>query len=94
MPLDVEIQYTRKSNRSVPHECIKWVGGTSISGIPWLISVERAIAGIKEGAWRFWAKVGSERVAIVIAISAGIEYLKTEPDGVRPDTLLALPDDR
>jgi len=56
---------------------------------------EKAIAGVKEGKWRFWAAGERKSVWIVTAKSAsGREYLKAESDWVQPATLFHLPECR
>jgi len=48
---------------------------------------------MKEGKWRFWTAGERRSVWIVTAKSiSGREYLKAEPDWVRPATLLTLPE--
>ena len=89
----VQIQCINKTNRQNPHERIQNVGGVNTDGTRWKLSEQAAIAGIKEGKWRFWTSGGGKSVWVVIAKTAqGHEYLKTEPDGVVPDNLLALPE--
>ncbi len=93
MATDVRILGINKSDRTNPHERIKSIGGVKVDGSRWKLSEDEAIAGIKAGTWRFWTAAGGKSVWVVIAkTSAGHEYLKTEPDGVTPDNLLALPE--
>jgi hypothetical protein len=92
MAQDVQIQCISKSDRSNPHERITHIGGVNADGTRWRLSEEEAIAGIKQDKWRFWTSGGGKTAWVVIARSAqGHEYLKTEPDRVQPDNLLALP---
>ena len=57
------------------------------------MSEDEAVAGMKEGKWRFWTARDKKSVWVVTAKSAsGREYLKAETDWVQPATLLALPD--
>ena len=57
------------------------------------MSEDDAVAGLKEGKWRFWTARDKKSVWVVTAKSAsGREYLKAETDWVRPVTLLGLPD--
>jgi hypothetical protein len=60
---------------------------------PGNLSEDAAIAGMKDGKWRFWTAGDKKSVRVVTAKSAsGREYLKAETDWVQPATLLALPD--
>jgi hypothetical protein len=62
-------------------------------GTSWKLSEDKAIAGMKNGKWRFWAAGGRKSVWIVTAKSAsGREYLKAESDWLQPATLLQLPE--
>jgi hypothetical protein len=89
---DVEIKCINKTNRSDPHRRIQSVGGVNPGGGRWKLSEDDAIAGIKSGKWRFWTSGGGKAVWVVVAVHEGREYLKTEPDGVQPNNLLALPE--
>lgn len=89
---DVQISCIIKSDRTNPHERIQSVGGINPDGTGWILPEADAIAGIKNGTWRFWTTGGGKSVWVIIEKSAaGNEYLKTEPDGVVPDNLLSLP---
>lgn len=92
MAFDVQIQCIRKTDRMNPHERIQAVGGTNADGTRWRLSEDDAIAGIEAGKWRFWTAGGGHSVWVIIATHNGRKYLKTEPDGVRPDNLLSLPE--
>ncbi len=93
MAQEVQIQCINKSDRKNAHERIRNVGGINPDGTPWKLSEDKAIAGIKNGTWRFWTQGGGKSVWVVIAKSSqGHEYLKTEPDGDIPDNLLSLPE--
>jgi Protein of unknown function (DUF3892) len=88
----VQIQYV-KCDQGKPHFRVRYVGGINPDGTPWKLSEETAIAGMKEGKWRFWTAGQKKSVWIVTAKSAsGREYLKGEPDWIQPATLLALPE--
>lgn len=90
---DIQIQCINKTDRTSPHERIHSIGGLNPDGSRWKLSEDKAIEGIKDGTWRFWTSGGGKSVWVVIAKTAqGHEYLKTEPDGVQPDNLLALPE--
>jgi hypothetical protein len=88
----VQIQFVQCDNAK-PHQRVRYVGGLNPDGTSWKLPEDKAIAGMKEGKWRFWAVGERKGVWIVTAKSAsGREYLKAEPDWVRPATLLALPE--
>ena len=88
----VQIQCV-KCDKANPLQRVRYVGGVNPDGTCWRLSEDAAIAGIKEGKWRFWAAGEKKSVWIVTAKSAGgHEYLKAEPDWVQPATLLALPE--
>ena len=91
MPNLVQILYV-KCDKANPHQRLRYVGGTNPDGTHWKLSEDEAIAGMKEGKWRFWTTGGKKSVWVVTAKSAsGREYLKAENDGSQPVTLLALP---
>lgn len=92
MSVDVQIHCIRKSDRQNPHERIQAVGGINPDGSRWRLSEDDAIEGIRAGKWRFWTAGGGRSVWVIIAMHLGRPYLKTEPDGIRPDNLLALPE--
>ena len=93
MAANIEIMCINKTNRIDPHERIQYVGGINSDKTRWKLSVDQAIAGIREGEWAFHVTRGGHTVRVVIARSAsGRDYLKTEADGVQPDNLLALPE--
>jgi hypothetical protein len=82
-----------KCDKAIAHQCVRYVGGVNPDGTRWRLSEDAAIAGMKEGKWRFWTAGQRKSVWIVTAKSAsGREYLKAEPDWVQPATLLALPE--
>jgi hypothetical protein len=93
MAQDVQIHCINKTDRTNPHERIQSVGGINSDGTRWKMSEDTAIAGMKSGTWRFWTTGGGKSVWVIIERTGqGHEYLKTEPDGVVPDNLLALPE--
>ena len=88
----VQIQCV-KCDRANPLQRVRYVGGLNPGGTRWKLSEDAAIAGMKEGKWRFWAAGDKKSVWIVTAKStSGHEYLKAERDWVQPATLLALPE--
>ncbi|HKN31103.1 MAG TPA: DUF3892 domain-containing protein [Roseiarcus sp.] len=88
----VQIQCV-KCDEARTQPCVRFVGGINPDGTRWRLSEENAIAGMKEGKWRFWTAGERKSVWIVTAKSAsGREYLKAEPDWVQPATLLTLPE--
>ncbi len=93
MAVNVQIHCINKSDRTNVHERIQSVGGINADGTRWKLTEDEAIAGIKADKWKFWTTGGGKSVWVIIAKTAQRhEYLKTEPDGVVPDNLLALPE--
>ena len=92
MAAQVEIMCINKTNRTDPHERIHSVGGVNADGTTWKLSVDAAITGIESGKWKFWTTGGGKSVWVVVALHMGHKYLKTEPDEVHPNNLLALPE--
>jgi hypothetical protein len=91
--LTLQIRCINKTDRMNPHERIRNVGGLNDDNTRWKLSVSDAIAGIKQGKYKFWVSVAGKSVWVVIARSAyGNEYLKTEADGEQPNNLLSLPE--
>jgi len=89
---NVEIKCIRKTDRYNPHERIARVGGINPDGTRWYLLLNRAIQGSLDGTWHFWTQGGGKTVWVIVAYHNGNPYLKTEPDGVQPDNLLALPE--
>lgn len=91
MAQDAQITCINKSNRYDPHERITHVGGYVTSH--WKLTQQQAIELIENGTWRFYVKVGSTFVWVVVSVSQyGHKYLKTENDGQMPNNLLSLPE--
>jgi Protein of unknown function (DUF3892) len=88
---NVQISCINKRQHYNPHERIESVGGMH-AGKPWKLTETEAIAGIKEGKWKFYTSVNGRSVWVIIAIHNGREYLKTEADGYEPNNLLSLPE--
>jgi len=87
------IQCINKSDRYNPWERITHVGGLNPDGARWKLSQSDTIQGVEEGKYTFFVHKGGYEVDVVIAVSAhGHKYLKTKPDGERPDNLLELPE--
>ncbi|MGD9538438.1 MAG: DUF3892 domain-containing protein [Alphaproteobacteria bacterium] len=72
---------------------IATLGGSSgrQSGGRWKLTLDDAIDGIEAGRWAFWTNRGGRPANVVVATRNGRKYLKTEADGVEPDSLLRLP---
>ena len=66
--------------------------GSVPAGRGWRLSEDEAIRGIEAGKWDFYTHVDGRTADVIIAVHLGRKYLKTKPDGVRPDNLLALPE--
>lgn len=87
MPKLVQIQCV-KYEKANPHPRVRYVGGMNPDGTRWKMSEDEAVAGVKEGKWRFWTTGEKKSVWVVTAKSAsGREYLKAETDWVQPATL-------
>lgn len=92
MPIEVEIQCIRKRDRYNPHERIEGVGGVLPTGERWYKTLDQAIQLVLNREYRFWTRGGGASVWVVVAYHERNPYLKTEPDKVQPDNLLALPE--
>ena len=86
-----EIQCINKQPRQNPHERIQNVGGTRASGIKFKMTQPACIQEIKRGE-QFFVRRAGKTVKVIVASHSGHEYIKTEPDGIQPDNLLALPE--
>ena len=83
----------RKSTRNDPHDRITHIGGLNDQGQRWQITQQQAIEGIETGKWQFHIRVGGRDLPIVVGLSGdGQKYLKTAPDRIHPNNLLALPE--
>ena len=74
------------------HERITHLGCATNTNVYQLFTEEDAINRIESGDTFYVERPVSHVVEIVIAKREGKKYLKTEPDGERPDNLLSLPD--
>ena len=92
MAARVQIHCVNKTPRQDPHLRISRVGGVRLDRVRWKLTEADAIAGIKQGKWDFYVRAGGATADVVIATHDGNEYLKTKPDGLHPDNLLALPE--
>lgn len=86
-----EILCINKTDRQNPHERIRNVGGVRASGSSFKITQPEAISEIERGEQFFVHRVG-RTVNVIVATHNGHKYIKTEPDGIQPDNLLALPE--
>jgi hypothetical protein len=92
MTQDIEIKCIRKRDRLNPHERIQSVGGPRPDGTSWHMSLDLAIQKALDKTYRFWTQGGGKSVWVEVAYHNGHPYLKTLPDRVQPDNLLALPE--
>jgi len=95
MPARYQVHCVGRSDRLNHDRRIRHIGGVNADGARWKISEETAIAGIESGQWSFYVSRAGQDVAVVVAISKyGSKYIKTDDDGLHPDSLLALPECR
>jgi Protein of unknown function (DUF3892) len=88
-----QVKCINKSDRFNAHERITHIGGTNEDGTSWKITLPRAIEGIENGKWKFYASVNEKSVWVIVSTSSsGNKYLKTESDGEQPNNLLSLPE--
>ncbi len=74
------------------HERITHLGCVTNTNLYQLFSEEEAIKRIEDGDTFYVERPVGHVVEVVIAKRDGRKYLKTEPDGEKPDNLLSLPD--
>lgn len=91
--IDVQISCINKTDRDSAHERISHIGGVNADGTRWKMTLGRAIEKLEDGTYRFWTAGGGTSVWVEVVTSAvARKYLKTIPDRVQPDNLLALPE--
>jgi hypothetical protein len=89
----LQITCVNRSASPVPHERIEHIGGIRADGKRWRLSQEDAIKGIEDGTYKFF--IGGDGIPawVIVAISQdGHKYLKTESDGLHPDSILSRPE--
>jgi hypothetical protein len=74
------------------HERITHLGCVTNTNLYQLFSEEEAIKRIEDGDTFYVERPAGHVVEVVVAKREGRKYLKTEPDGEKPDNLLSLPD--
>lgn len=74
------------------HELITHLGCVTNTNLYQLFSEEEAIKRIENGDSFYVERPVGHVVEVVVAKHEGRKYLKTEPDGEKPDNLLSLPD--
>ncbi|HAF09793.1 MAG TPA: DUF3892 domain-containing protein [Chloroflexi bacterium] len=77
----------KRGDHYSPHERIQAIGGAG-----WKHLENDAIARIDRGSDDYTVSRAGRTVRLVVATHQGRRYLRTEPDGVSPDNLLALPE--
>lgn len=94
MPSRHQIDCVNKSDRTIPYERIRSVGGPNPNAQRWKLSQEEAIRGTEDWRWQFYvARPAGDVVDVIVSTSAsGNKYLKTTADGDAPNNLLALPE--
>jgi hypothetical protein len=84
-----QIKCISRTERMSPHERITHVGGYE----SWKMTLNEAIGKIESGEQVFFVQAHRRTVGVIVAVSpSGEKYLKTQPDGDQPDTLLRLPE--
>jgi hypothetical protein len=93
-PALLRIRCVKRTDPRDPRSRIHSIGGQAPDGPRWGLTEPEAISGIEAGTWAFYVEQpAGHRVNVVVARTAqGTKYLKTEPDGERPDNLLSLPE--
>jgi hypothetical protein len=74
-----------------PRDRVGFVGGIAKDGSAWKIPTAIVIQGIESGKWKFYVSQGTRTAWVVVATTGEHKYLKTEGDGLEPDSLLKLP---
>ncbi|MDR6634206.1 hypothetical protein J2X72_003006 [Phyllobacterium sp. 1468] len=64
-----------------------------LGGVDWYDTIDNLIAGIESRSYGLWTvdQKGNSVWVVVAKRLNGRKYLKTEPDGIEPNNLLALP---
>lgn len=83
----LQVTCINKSDRHNPHERIRNIGGPG-----YRFTESDAIRYIETGFHSFFVTVNGVTVDVIVAVHLGRKYLKTRPDGIRPDNLLSLPE--
>lgn len=80
-----------KPDNTDPDRRLQGLGGPGGNG--WYLPIDDLISGIESKTYRLWTTTpAGESVWIEVKQRRnGRKYLKTEPDGVEPNNLLALP---
>lgn len=89
---EIEIKYIEKTDRTNPHERIKFVGGTDSNGKIWKLSENIVITRINRKICRFYTTGNVKRTEVIVATHKGKEYLKTDSDSTTKNNLLSLND--
>ena len=92
MAQNIEVKCINKTDRTDPHERIRNIGGVNPDGGRWKMSVPDAILAMEQKKYIFYVSAEEKTVWVVIAVHNGRKYLRTEPDGIQPNNLLALPE--
>ena len=68
------------------------MGGVKPDGSHWILTQDKAVSCIQDGTHVFYIeKRGGLRLDVIVATSAGGNYLKTVADREQPEQLLSLP---
>src|SRR5258708_36759092 len=91
--VEIPVRYRVTCTTNHPsRERITHLGCVTNTNLYQLFSEEEAIKRKKNGDTFYVERPAGHVVEVVIAEREGREYLKTEPDGGKPDNLLSLPD--
>jgi Protein of unknown function (DUF3892) len=78
---------TKRGSHLDPHERIEYLGNQAGA---WKAQEDVVIRWVENGTHSFFTLVNGREADIVVAMHNGRKYLKTTPDGYRPDNLLSL----
>jgi hypothetical protein len=82
-----QVTCINKTDRYSRHERIRSLGGS------WgKVSETEAIIQIENGSYTYHVRVDDRDVKVIVAVTSGKKYLKTEADTTTVDNLLSLPE--
>jgi Protein of unknown function (DUF3892) len=78
-----------------PHTRIQLIGTNTSGSATWSSktwTIPEAIRAIRSGDMFYSADHRGDLARVIVASHNGLEYIKTEADGIQPDNLLAKPE--